>query len=341
VIQTNDSTNNNYFIIHDMKNVFTSPGRFVSGAATILGLVLVLSACGEKQVSIEPGQSLVRVNGEEITVIQLNDELSRARVQAEQVEQAKKQLLESMIDLQLMVEKAQQSKLDRAPNVMRAIERARKQIIAQSYIQTVLSQIENPTDVEINQFYEEHPELFAQRKKYTLTFLRFPSSSLNDAFHKAIKSAKSLSDVAQWLDKQQISYLRDELVRTTTDLSPQMIAKLAETAKGEMFLMDENTTNLLIAVKNIEVDPVTVETIKPQITTHLLNIKRREAVQAEVSRLRAAAKIEYLHATADTNTTVAAEPLTTLPLTTQQDDATLEEVLLLDESIERGISGLK
>lgn len=326
-----------------MKRNFISPGRFLAGKASVLGFALMLSACGGEPTSMEPGQSLVRVNGEEITVMQLNDELSRARVQAEQLEQAKKQLLESMIDLQLMVAEAQQSKLDRSPNVMRAIERARKQIIAQSYMQTTLSQIENPTDAEISQFYEEHPGLFAQRKKYTLAFLRFPSGSLNDALHKTIKSAKSLSDVAQWLDKQQISYLRDELIRTTTDLSPQMIAKLEETAKGEMFLMDENATSLLIAVKDIEADPVTVETIKPQITTHLLNIKRREAVQAEVSRLRAAANIEYLHATADTDTNAAvtAEPQTTLPLTTQQDDATLDNILLRDESIERGISGLK
>ena len=198
-----------------MRNVFISFGRSFSGTASILGFALVLSACGEKQVSIEPGQSLVRVNGEEITVVQLNDELSRARVQADQIEQAKKQLLESMIDLQLMVEKAQLSKLDRAPNVMRAIERARKQIIAQSYMQTVLSQLDDPTDEEINQFYQEHPGLFAQRKKYTLAFLRFPTRSMSDELQKVIKSAKSLSDVAQWLDKQQIPYLRDELIRST------------------------------------------------------------------------------------------------------------------------------
>lgn len=330
-----------------MKNVFTSPGRFVSGAASVLGLVLVLSACGEKHVSTEPGQSLVRVNGEEITVMQLNDELSRARVQAEQIEQAKKQLLESMIDLQLMVEKAQQNKLDRAPNVMRAIERSRKQIIAQSYMQTVLSQIENPADAEINQFYQDHPELFAQRKKYTLAFLRFPSGSLSDELQKVIKSAKSLSDVAQWLDKQQISYLRDELIRTTTELSPQMIAKLENASKGEMVLMDDNATRLLIAVKNIEMDPVSVEAIKSQIAAHLLNIKRREAVRDEVSQLRTAANIEYLHAEAnadiDTHASTIAEELpATLPLTTQQDDSGLDNsILLQDESIERGISGLK
>ena len=56
----------------------------------------------------------------------------------------------------------------------------------------------------------------------------------------------------------------------------------------QLFLMDENATGLFIMIKNIEADPVTLEAIKPQIVAHLLNIKRRETMQAEVSRLRAA-----------------------------------------------------
>lgn len=327
-----------------MRKIFVSSSRFFVSKTLIPGLALIVSACGGEPASTEPGQSLVRVNGEEITVIQLNDELSRARVQADQLEQAKKQLLESMIDLQLMVAEAQQNKLDRSPNVMRAIERAKKQIIAQSYMQTTLSQIGNPSDAEINQFYEEYPGLFAQRKKYTLAFLRFPANRMNEDLQKVIQSAKTLSDVAQWLDKQQISYLRDELIRTGTELSPQLNARLEKATKGEMFLMDENATGLFIMIKNIEADPVTLEAIKPQIVAHLLNIKRRETMQAEVSRLRAAANIEYLHVTQDTAVAdnAAAGPPAMLPLAGQQDDAAaLDNVLLQNESIERGISGLK
>lgn len=326
-----------------MKNLVYPVRYFVNGLL-VFSLVVVVSACSEKPVTSEPGQSLVRVNDEEITITQLNDELVHAKVKAEQLEQAKKQLLESMIDLQLMVAESQQNKLDRSPVIMRAIERAKKQIIAQSYIQTLLSRIENPTDDEIAQYYEKHPELFAQRKKYTLAFLRFPSKAMNDDLHKVIDSAKSLSDAVQWLDKRQISYIRDETIKTTMELSPQMNAKLKDSKKGEIVLIEDNATNLLFAVKDVEADPVTVETIKPQISAYLMNIKRREAVQSEVSRLRSAANIEYLHATAgtDSNVAKAVEPQTiSPPLNAQQDGASLENMLLKDDSIERGISGLK
>lgn len=328
-----------------MRKIFDSLERVSISRIWIIGLALTVSACGGEPASTEPGQSLVRVNGEEITVMQLNDELSRARVQPEQLEQATKQLLESMIDMQLMVGVAQQDKLDRSPNVMRAMERAKKQIIAQSYMQTILSQLEHPTDTEINQFYDEHPELFKQRKKFTLAFLRFPTNRVNEELRKAVQSAKSLSDLAQWLDKQNIPYLRDELVRTAMELSPQLNARLEKATIGEMFLMDENTNNLFVLIKNIEVDPVTVEAVKSQISTHLLNIRRREKAQAEISRLRAAANIEYLHAAQnkDDHGKILSDTdlMAPLPASDQQNDMSPDNILLQDESIERGIRGLK
>lgn len=328
-----------------MKDIYIYPRNAFAFATLVLGFALILTACGSESTSTEPGQALVRVDGEEITVIQLNDELGRNRVQADQVEQARKQLLESMIDIQLMVAEAQREKLDRAPNVMRAIERAKKQIIAQSYMQTTLSRIDDPTEEEINQFYQEHPELFAQRKKYNLPFIRFSSEILNDEFKSVIDSAKSLSDVVQWLDKHQISYFSDEMIQTTTDMPPQVATRLQNTQIGEMFLVHENAnaTSILVSVKNIEQDPVTFEDIRSRITTHLLINKRRETAQDAIARLRAAADIEYLHDQEDTDSSIEtdAQSPSTTPLIPQQEDKALDNILLQDESIERGISGLK
>ncbi|SER64848.1 peptidyl-prolyl cis-trans isomerase, EpsD family [Nitrosomonas sp. Nm51] len=311
---------------------------------SIFVCALILFACDSQPTSNEPGQALVRVDGEEITVIQLNDELGHAKVQASQVEQAKKQLLESMIDRQLMIAEAKRSQLDRAPNVMRAIERAKMQIIAQSYMQTILSHVNKPSETEISQFYREHPELFSQRKKYHLTFLRFSANNLNDTLNAAINSAKSLDDVAKLLDKHEISYLRDAIIRTTMGMSPQMIAKLQATKKGEMLLVNENTSNLMILVENIENDPVSIEDVKLQISMHLLNQKRREAAKTAIAQLRAEANIEYLHATAeskDKDETGSASQSLARPLADDGNKQLVDDTLLQNESIERGIGGLR
>ena len=335
-----------------MRNSFIAlPGSIVS-TALLCGIALALVACGGESTPSEPGQALARVDGEEITVIQLNDELSRSRINPDQIEQVKKQLLESMIDRQLVVEEAKRNKLDRAPNVMRAIERSKMQIIAQSYIQTTLSQVEEPTQAEIDQFYQENPELFAQRKRYSFSFIRFAAEILNDDFNTVIDSANSLGDVVKWLDKHQISYHSDEMVRVTTDIPPPIVARLRDAKVGERFLVNENATatTMLVSVDNMEPAPLAAKDVQSQIALHLLNTKRRDTARAAIAQLRAAADIEYLHDEADVATAAAGSESPVMSDETPQevslmpqldDDVGSENMLLQDDSIERAISGLK
>ena len=98
-----------------------------------------LSACGSKEK--KSGQALVRVNGEEITMLQINDELLRAGVKTEQQDIATKQLLESLIDRQLILAEAARNKIDRTPEVVQAIERAKAQIISQAHAQPGCSRL--------------------------------------------------------------------------------------------------------------------------------------------------------------------------------------------------------
>ena len=73
------------------KNNFAAYKYFLY-SALVIGCAIILSACGDEQQDQEPGQALVSVDGEEITMLQLNNELSRAKIQPEQLENAKKQI---------------------------------------------------------------------------------------------------------------------------------------------------------------------------------------------------------------------------------------------------------
>ncbi len=318
-------------------NNFTVYKQVLLGAL-LMGSVLILSACGNDETKNEPGQALASVDGEEITIMQLNDELSRAKVQADQIESAKKQLLESIIDRQLMLAEAQRNKLDRAPNVMQAIERAKKQIIAQAYLQNIFSGIDNPSTAEVSEFYQDNPGFFAQHKIYNLTILRFAKKDYSDELKSVIDTTKSPNDVAKWLNEHNISYLLDDITRSTAQMPSEMSATLKEKNKGEKFIVNENEDSLLVSINAIEQRPVTFDEAKARIEMHLLNIKRRETSQAAIARLRASAEIEYLHASEDSVDQATPQPTT--QMTNEAVNNPLDD-LLHDESIERGISGLK
>ena len=60
-------------------------------ALTICGLVV---ACGEKDNTEKTSQSIASVNGDDITFLQLNDELQRAKIKPEQQTLAEKQIVQ-------------------------------------------------------------------------------------------------------------------------------------------------------------------------------------------------------------------------------------------------------
>lgn len=285
-------------MLSPVKNHKPMPLKKILVGVLVLMTTIGLSACGSKEK--KAGQALVRVNGEEITVLQINDELKRAGVKAEQQEIATKQLLESLIDRQLILAEAMRNKIDRTPEVTQAIERAKAQIVAQAYLKSILSKITKPSMSEINDYFQNHPEYFTQRKQYDIQQLIIASKDFSNDLKSTIDSASSLESVEAWLGKHNIRYVRGKLSRNTSDLPEAMVAKLKDMKKGQLFLVTEGDKSMLNIIADIKDSPVSAKDAEPQIEQYLFNKKTKDAADAEITHLRSAAKIEYINASAPT-----------------------------------------
>ncbi|ATD63707.1 peptidyl-prolyl cis-trans isomerase, EpsD family [Janthinobacterium svalbardensis] len=263
-------------------------------AGVILLTVAGLAACGgDKQKKV--GQALASVNGEEITALQLNEELQRAGVPAAQQEAASKQLLEALIDRQVVENVALKEKIDRDPKVMQAVERAKALIISQAYMQKKLSGMARPSKAEVEDYFNKHPELFSNRKQFDMRQLLIASKDMNDALKQVIDKSKSLDEVAAWMESNKIGFARAQVSRTTTDLAPELIAKLQAMPKGQLFIINEGERAMLMTIVDIKDVPVKLAAAAPQIEQYLVNTRTKDAAKQEMERLRAAAKIEYLN----------------------------------------------
>ena len=263
-------------------------------AGVILLTVAGLAACGgDKQKKV--GQALASVNGEEITALQLNEELQRAGVPAAQQEAASKQLLEALIDRQVVENVALKEKIDRDPKVMQAIERAKALIISQAYMQKKLSGMAPPSKAEVEDYFNKHPELFSNRKQFDMRQLLIASKDMNDALKQVIDKSKSLDEVAAWMESNKIGFARAQVSRTTTDLAPELVGKLQSMPKGQLFIINEGERAMLMTIVDIKEVPVKLAAAAPQIEQYLVNTRTKDAAKQEMERLRAAAKIEYLN----------------------------------------------
>ncbi|MFX9077455.1 hypothetical protein ABTN32_20565, partial [Acinetobacter baumannii] len=77
---------------------------------------------------------------------QINGVLSRTpNLPQDRAQAAGKQILQSLIDQELLIQQAQEQKLDRDANVMQAIESAKREILARAYVERLGTSASKPS----------------------------------------------------------------------------------------------------------------------------------------------------------------------------------------------------
>lgn len=274
----------------------------------VLAALTGLTACGKKDADTavkQPGQALASVDGEEITVMQLNEELQRANIQPAQQDAAKKQLLEALIDRQILEGQALKENMDRDPKVVQAVERAKSMILAQAYLSKHAGNAARPSRAEVEDYYNKNPQFFADRKLFNMNQVAIQARDFNDDVKAAADNAKSLDELAAWLDERKVKYGRAQLARAGTDMPAEMLGKLTTMERGKIFIVKEGDRANFMAINEVKEAPVTLDASSTQIEQFLFAQRNKEAAEAEIKRLRATAKVEYLNGAAPTDPALA------------------------------------
>lgn len=302
-------------------------------------VMLFITACGSAGRDENAGQVMASVDGSEITIHQINAELGRLNVPpgADAADRMTAEVLRKLVDQQLLVAQAKEKNLDRAPHVVQAIELAKRQILAEAYIRQVTGSPQAPTEQELKQYYNQHPELFQNRKLYTLRTLVVPKHGLNPAAIDMMQKSDSLSEAEAYLKTQNISYEKATALHPAEDIPMGMLPKMVNARAGQLFLLEGAAQITLYTVVTTNDQPITLDQAKPVITRYLHSQSNEQRVRAELNRLRKTASIVYQGKFAGQN---PAQESIAMPVTgIIQESAKVEGVA--SQSIERGLSGLK
>ena len=232
---------------------------------------------------------LARVNGAEISVASL------APVEGAGMREA----LEKVIDRELLVQRALALGLDRDPKVAGSIDAARRQVLAQAYMDR-LSPAGVPRE-EVHAFYADNPPLFAERRIYRLRELVVDApAELVDALRAQGARAASLEELAAWLRERDARFERVSLAQPAEELPLSYLPRLARMKDGEIAVFARPAYSgsaggaSVIELEHAEDAPLGEAQAAPLIERFLAARKRLEVAQAEVRRLRETARIEYV-----------------------------------------------
>jgi EpsD family peptidyl-prolyl cis-trans isomerase len=260
-----------------------------------LALCMTLAACGGKGESGKT-QVIARVNGQEITVHQLNQVLGMMGPEAAaSPTEASKNALENIINQTVGVQAALKMKLDRDPAIMQAIESAKERVLLDAYLGRALQKTPAPTSPEIHDYFTQHPELFANRSVYVFDQLtaKAGKETLTSLLNK-VAGVNHMAEYVAWLKSKGVDYNLSSEAKSSEQLPMAMLAQMQKLKIGDLGYLSATDGVVVIEMEKIIEQPMTEQQAHPLIERYLANMKQMTAAQKLLRDLRANAKVEYL-----------------------------------------------
>ena len=323
-----------------------SKSRVLLSAIFAAALVAGCGSSDDKKAT----QVAAKVNGDEISVHQINAALTQGYTG--DPKDAGRLVLERLIDQQLLVQKAVESKLDRDPAVLTAIENSRRQILAQAYIDRTLGDHAMPTSDEIKKYYADHPDIFGKRRLYRFqeVLVGIDNEQQLQALQAQLAKNENVRDLTAWLREKGIKFSMSFSMKASEQLPRNLLPKLAGMKPGDVMFYPAGNRALVVQLTGWQDLPMSEAEAAPYIAQALLTQKRGEQANEEIKRLRTAAKVEYVGeyaktasaskpeggAQADTKASAKADAKAGAPTKDAKQDAKNDASL-----IDKGLTGLK
>lgn len=265
----------------------------------VMLLAFGLFAC--KSATTEKGKAegtiLADVNGNAITTKDFKDEVDRLPPYLKPMVQSpegKKELLDSMVVREIILEQAKKDGVDKSQEVADRLEDLRKRLIVETYLKKKVEQEAQVSDAELKKFYDENQE-------------KFKTGAQVKASHILVKSEKEAQDILAQL-KGGASF--EELAKKySTDSTASKGGDLGWFSKGAMvpefdkavFGMKEGALSGIVKTQfGFHIIKVTgirsagiraFDEVKEQIKSSLLPSKQQEIFQKMKEDLKKNAKV--------------------------------------------------
>lgn len=290
---------------------------------------LALAGCGGDKEKKSATQVAAKINSSEISVHQINAVLSKLQgVPPEAAGKLRMEVLDKLIDQQLAYDQALEKKLDRNPDVMMAVESAKREIVARAYLDQLVAAMPKPGDEELHQYYVDNPALFSRRRIYNLQELSLESRpEILPELKQQLAAGKTLEEIANWLNSKEIKFRANAGARPAEQVALDMLPKLVDYKDGQSGVIEGIKTYMVVRLVASQSAPVDEAAARPKIQQFLLNQRGQKAVEEEIKKLKAAAKIEYQGEFSGTAAPAPSKPAA--------------EVKAVNPNIEKGVAGLK
>ena len=256
-------------------------------AAIAVGVVV--SGCQRKA----EGQTVAVVNGEEITVPDLNFALDMAKVpEGADKTIVRNQILQQLVDRRLLAEQARKDGIDKSPEFLNRERRADEDLLISMLADRRLNAAQLPSDREIQTFIAGHPGMFANREAWDLDQVQFPAPT-DPGIKNELRGTKTLDQLIAVLQAHKIAFKRQKNRLDTAVVPLEIYTRLNGLAPGEPFSLPVGNGIVSSAIVGREPHPLAGDQAKPLAVQAMRKAQTAKSLQDMLKSLKDSAKIEY------------------------------------------------
>jgi EpsD family peptidyl-prolyl cis-trans isomerase len=248
-----------------------------------------LASCNKEAT----GQVAAVVNGEEITLQEINAELGNMAV-AEGVEkQAIQQAaLQRIIERRLLAQVASNEGMDKSADFLLRQRQLRDALLVQLLGQKADRALAVPDQQAIDRYIASNPASFQSRKIYTVDRIDFPMPA-NPQQLTALQADHSMEAVASRLEGLGIKFRRGEAQMDSAQLGQERLQRILSLPDGEPFVIPENGVVTVAIITGEQEAPVSAEDARPIAVQGIRNQQLRDTLQQRLKQAKAEAEITY------------------------------------------------
>lgn len=258
-------------------------------AATAVAILFLVTGCDKSAT----GQVAAVVNGEEISLQELNAELEGMQLPPNVDKKlVMRQLLQKVVDRRLLAQTAKEDGLDRDPAYITQQRKLNEELLVSLYAKKAADSIRIPDPATVDKYIGDHPAMFAERKRFKVDQIQFDIPGDLQKL-KEFESDHSLAAIADRLTAMGMAFQRGSGTLDSGGMPASLLQSINALPAGEPFIVPAGGKVIANVITAVEPIAVPQDQARQMAVQAIRNEKLSKIGETRLKEARAKAKIEY------------------------------------------------
>ena len=262
--------------------------RTVIGPFFFSASMLSLAACDR-----EPeGQVVAVVNGDEVTVQELNGELAGVGATDGEDQGTRNAALDRVVERRLLADVARDQDIESSPEYILRAKKLQETLLVQMLNEKLAREVKDPSPQDVDRMISENPQAFRDRTLFALDQVVFQDPEREDVM-ASLGPTKTMDEVVAVLNRAGVKFQRGNATVDSATLPANMFAQFRQIGTSEPMIIPAGNRITVAKIIATRPMPLTGNAARPVASTGFTRRETQKRLRELLTAARQEAEIKY------------------------------------------------